>query len=99
MFLWQYFLKYTTGELIIYNVFWEYCLTADIKMKFIFACLYFQRYQSVHSDEVYRHQEPIRMFIKITRKSKTEAVLQRRSILKLGVICKFMNRYGKCFMS
>ena len=34
-----------------------------------------------------------------TRKSKTEAVLQRRSMLKLGVICKFMNRYGKCFMS
>ena len=34
-----------------------------------------------------------------TRKSKTEAVLQRRSIMKLGVICKFMNCYGKCFMS
>ena len=34
-----------------------------------------------------------------TRKSKTEAVLQRRSMLKLGVICKFMNRYRKCFMS
>jgi len=34
-----------------------------------------------------------------TRKGKTEAVLQRRSMLKLGVICKFMNRYGKCFMS
>ena len=34
-----------------------------------------------------------------TRKSKTEAVLQRRSMLKLGVICKFMKRYGKCFMS
>jgi len=37
--------------------------------------------------------------IVITRKSKTEAVLQRRSMLKLGVICKFINRYGKCFMS
>ena len=36
---------------------------------------------------------------KETRNSKTEAVLQRRSMLKLGVICKFMNRYGKCFMS
>ena len=35
----------------------------------------------------------------VTRKSKTEAVLQRRSIMKLGVICKFMNCYGKCFMS
>jgi len=34
-----------------------------------------------------------------TRKSKTEAVLQRRSMLKLGVICKFIKRYGKCFMS
>ena len=34
-----------------------------------------------------------------TRKSKTEAVLQRRPMLKLGVICKFMNRYRKCFMS
>jgi len=34
----------------------------------------------------------------ITRKRKTEAVLQRRSMLKLGVICKFMKRYGKCFM-
>jgi len=34
-----------------------------------------------------------------TRKSKTEAVLQRRSMLKLSVICKFMKRYGKCFMS
>ena len=34
-----------------------------------------------------------------TRKSKTEAVLQRRSMLKLGVICKFMKRYWKCFMS
>ena len=34
-----------------------------------------------------------------TRKSKTEAVLQRRSMLKLGVICRFMNCYGKCFMS
>jgi len=34
-----------------------------------------------------------------TRKSKTEAVLQRRSMLKLGVICKFMKRFGKCFMS
>jgi len=33
-----------------------------------------------------------------TRKSKTEAVLQRWSMLKLGVICKFMNRYGKCFV-
>jgi len=33
------------------------------------------------------------------KKSKTEAVLQRRSMLKLGVICKFMNRYGKCFLS
>jgi len=33
-----------------------------------------------------------------TRKSKTEAVLQRRSMLKLGVKCKFMNRYRKCFM-
>ena len=32
----------------------------------------------------------------ITRKSKTEAVLQRRSMLKLGVICKYMKRYGKC---
>ena len=31
-----------------------------------------------------------------TRKSKTEAVLQRRSMLKLGVICKYMKRYGKC---
>jgi len=31
---------------------------------------------------------------KITRKSKTEAVLQRRSMLKLGVICIFMKRYG-----
>jgi len=37
--------------------------------------------------------------IYITRKSKTVAVLQRRSMLKLGVICKFMNRFGKCFMS
>jgi len=35
----------------------------------------------------------------LTRKSKTEAVLQRRSMLKLGVICNFMKRYGKCFMS
>ena len=35
----------------------------------------------------------------LTRKSKTEAVLQRRSMLKLGVICEFMKRYGKCFMS
>ena len=35
----------------------------------------------------------------ITRKGKTEAVLQRRSMLKLGVICKFMKRYGKCVMS
>jgi len=34
-----------------------------------------------------------------TRKSKTEAVLQRRSMLKLGVICKFIKRYGTCFMS
>jgi len=34
-----------------------------------------------------------------TRKSKTEAVLQRRSMLKLGVICKLMKRYGKCFLS
>jgi len=33
-----------------------------------------------------------------TRKSKTEAVLQRRSMLKLGVICKFMKRYGKCYV-
>ena len=32
----------------------------------------------------------------LTRKSKTEAVLQRRSMLKLGVICKFMKCYGKC---
>ena len=32
-----------------------------------------------------------------TRKSKTEAVLQRRSMLKLGVICNFMKRYGMCF--
>jgi len=39
------------------------------------------------------------LFSKLTRKSKTEAVLQRRSMLKLGVICKFMKRYGKCFMS
>jgi len=31
-----------------------------------------------------------------TIKSKTEAVLQRRSMLKLGVICKYMKRYGKC---
>ena len=37
--------------------------------------------------------------LNITRKSKTEAVLQRRSMFKLGVICKFMKRYGKCFMS
>jgi len=35
---------------------------------------------------------------KETRKSKTEAVLQSRFMLKLGVICKFMKRYGKCFM-
>jgi len=35
----------------------------------------------------------------LTRKSKSEAVLQRRSMLKLGVICKFMKRYGKCFLS
>jgi len=35
----------------------------------------------------------------ITRKSKTEAVWQRRSMLKLGVTCKFMKRYGKCFMA
>ena len=35
----------------------------------------------------------------ITRKSKTKAVLQRRSMLKLGVICNYMKRYGKCFMS
>jgi len=33
----------------------------------------------------------------LTRKSKTEAVLQRRSMLKLGVICKYMKRYGKCW--
>jgi len=33
------------------------------------------------------------LWSKITRKSKTEAVLQRRSMLKLGVICKFMKRY------
>ena len=37
--------------------------------------------------------------VKRTRKSKTGAVLQTRSMLKLGVICKFMKRYGKCFMS
>jgi len=37
-------------------------------------------------------------FIKMfgTRKSKTEAVLQRRSMLKLGVIFKYMKRFGKC---
>jgi len=40
-----------------------------------------------------------RSVLVITRKSKTDAVLQRRSMLKLGVICKFMKRYGKCFMS
>jgi len=39
------------------------------------------------------------LIVLYTRKSKTEAVLQRRSMLKFGVICKFMNRYGKCFMS
>ena len=37
--------------------------------------------------------------IHVNKKNKTGAVLQRRSMLKLGVICKFMNHYGKCFMS
>jgi len=51
---------------------------------------------------MYQHQQFLQSSLsdseikKITRKSKTEAVLQRRSMLKLGVICKYMKRYGKC---
>ena len=35
------------------------------------------------------------VFFLKTRKSKTEAVLQRRSMLKLGVICKFIEALWK----
>jgi len=45
---------------------------------------------------VFKKTNGVRRIKKGTRKSKTEAVLQRRSMLKLGVICKYMKRYGKC---
>jgi len=48
-----------------------------------------------YSKKTYRAGTGRKILI-LTRKSKTEAVLQRRSMLKLGVICKYMKRYGKC---
>jgi len=39
-----------------------------------------------------QHEQEMGKYESETRKSKTEAVLQRQSMLKLGVICNFMKR-------
>jgi len=68
----------------------------------IFNILYFSKLNSFIVFIIKKKRtdfQQLHNFWNWTRKSKTEAVLQRRSMLKLGVICNFRRRNGKCFMS